>query len=192
MNTSKSNTVDKTGLAGAHRQKPHWKHWLVFIPIVLVVVVLLASCQPSSPSGGGAQGECNETCHNPMDAYVEGYNSGDATLLVTAHAAVGNKCLDCHDRTAEDAAAEQAAYESGDFNSPLPMTLLGTQELCLGCHDGDAIAVATVDYGGTARNPHDHHYGDALQCYSCHRVHRASTMYCTTCHPDITGPEGWE
>lgn len=135
---------------------------------------------------------CNAICHDPMDPYVEGYYSGDASLLVTAHAAEGDECLDCHKPTIGEQVSELFVWISGDYKTPLPMTKIGTRDFCMECHDDAEMKAATENYNGTSRNPHDSHYGDTIECYSCHRVHRTSTMYCNECHPDISGPSGWE
>jgi hypothetical protein len=163
---------------------------------LLIVLAAIAVIVVSAGIGGviwhGHPGFCNALCHDPMDPYVEGYYSGDNNLLVTAHADAQKDCLDCHVATVGQQISEAGSWISGSYKNPLPMTKTGTRDFCLACHDNDEIKAATVNYAGTARNPHDSHYGDALECYTCHRAHRVSTMYCNECHPDIKGPSGWE
>lgn len=51
-------------------------------------------------------GFCNAICHSPMDPYVESYESGDESLMVTAHAQEGYACLDCHEPKIDEQVAE--------------------------------------------------------------------------------------
>jgi nitrate/TMAO reductase-like tetraheme cytochrome c subunit len=174
---------------GVSIPKKKGKRALIVVGIVAAVLVLAGIggvVWHESPSF------CNALCHNPMDPYVEGFYSGDSMLLVTAHAEAGDECLDCHKASVGEQLTELGAYISGDFKTPLPMTKNGTRELCLSCHDAQDIKASTANYGGSSRNPHDSHYKDSLECYTCHRVHRESVMYCAECHPDISGPAGWE
>jgi hypothetical protein len=172
-------------------RKNRRKLWLIFGVLVALMVVSL---------GTGAwvwHGEptfCNAFCHEPMDSYVEGYLSDDSALLVMAHKDDELECLDCHETNVAQQIEEFGKWVTGDFSDPMAMTKTGTREFCsrTGCHDDyEAIQAATVDYNGSARNPHDSHYGDSLECYSCHRVHRDSTLYCNECHSDIVPLETW-
>jgi hypothetical protein len=169
-------------------RKSHKKLWIILGIVALVIAGV--------GIGGWVWHEqpsfCNAICHQPMDPYVESYYSQDSTLLVTAHAEAGDECLDCHEPAIDEQVGEVMKWISGDFKDPLPMTKTGTRAFCLVCHDSEEIKASTVNYGGSSRNPHDSHYGDALECYSCHRVHQQSTLYCNECHPDITGPSGWK
>jgi hypothetical protein len=178
---------DENSTQKPRRKRSRKKLWITLGIIAVALVGLFA--------GGWTWHEqpsfCNAICHQPMDSYVEGYYSGDATLLVAAHEEAGERCLTCHEPTIGEQLAEVGTWVTGAYQDPLPMTKTGTREFCLECHDSEEIKVATVNYGGSARNPHDSHYGDALECYTCHRVHRASVMYCNECHKDISGPAGW-
>ncbi|MDR1421883.1 MAG: cytochrome c3 family protein [Coriobacteriales bacterium] len=172
------------------QRKNHRKLW-VTLGIIAVALVGLST-------GAWVWHEdptfCNAFCHKPMDSYVEGYVSDDPVLLVSAHKDAGLECLDCHESNMAQQVEELGKWVSGDFQDPLAMTKAGTREFCSqsGCHDDlEAIKGQTVGYNGSARNPHDSHYEDLLECYSCHRVHRESTLYCNQCHPDITPPQTW-
>ena len=169
------------------KKKSRKKLWTILGIVAVVVVAAGAGFwvwheQPSF---------CNAICHDPMDPYVEGYFSEDSTLLVTAHAEAGDTCMSCHPTDIAQQLNELGVYISGDFTSPMAMTKNGTKEFCAECHDLEEIKTKTENYGGSMRNPHDSHYGDSLECYSCHRVHRESVMYCYECHKDIESPEGW-
>jgi hypothetical protein len=172
----------------APRPKKRKRKLLVVLGVIVVVLVAAGTglwIWHSSPTF------CNAICHSPMDSYVEGYYSSDDTLLAAAHREADEQCLDCHVSTIGQQISEAGSWISGSYTDPLPMTKTGTREFCLPCHDESAIQQATENYNGTARNPHDSHYRDALECYTCHRVHRESTMYCNSCHPDIKGPSDW-
>ncbi|MDR3052885.1 MAG: cytochrome c3 family protein [Coriobacteriales bacterium] len=180
--------TEATDVAGNAKKRSHTK--LIVVLSVLAVVLVAGGV------GGFIWHEqptfCNALCHQPMDPYVESFYSGDNTLLVTAHADNDTECLACHVPTIAQQFSEATKWATGDFKDPLAMTKTGTREFCLACHDVDAIKTTTINYGGSARNPHDSHYGDQLECYSCHRVHRTSTLYCSECHKDISGPPGWD
>ena len=155
------------------------------IAVVLVSVVIGGWTWHNSPTF------CNAFCHSPMDSYVEGYFSDDVTWLAATHRVAGEECLDCHKATIGEMVNEAIAWVSGNYTDPLPMTKIGTREFCLACHDYQDAIAATVNYNGSSRNPHDSHYGDSIECYSCHRGHRESVMFCNSCHPDISGPPTW-
>lgn len=170
------------------KKRSHKKHWIVLGTVAVIIIGL---------GIGGLvwheqPGFCSAICHEPMDSYVSGYYSGDNSLLVTAHAEAGEECLDCHKTDLGQQISELGVYISGDYTTPLPMTKTGTREFCGECHDSEEIKTKTENYGGSKRNPHDSHYGDSIECYSCHRAHRESTMYCSECHKDITSPNGWK
>jgi len=170
------------------KKKRSKKKLLIVLGVIGVVLVALGI---GGVAWHSTPGFCSTVCHSPMAPYVEGFYSGDTKLLVTAHAEEGEECLDCHKATLGEQLSEAMSWISGNFTDPLPMTKTGTRAFCLECHDSEEIKLATVNYNGTARNPHDSHYGDSLECFSCHRVHRESVMYCNSCHPDIRGPEDW-
>ena len=164
--------------------------WITLGAVAVVLVVLVAGglVWHRSPSF------CGAVCHTPMKGYVDGYTSGDAKLLVTAHAEgpKGLSCLDCHEPELGQQVTEGVRWVSGDYVYPLKPAGFGTRAFCLdsGCHDEAKIISATANYGGQQRyNPHDPRHGKA-QCGTCHSMHRVSTLSCNQCHK-LKLPEGW-
>lgn len=162
-----------------------------YIPgVALIVLALLMS-------GGVAwhrnPGSC-AVCHEPMKRYVDSYQSGDRTLMVTAHAAGRTLlvCLDCHETEFKKDVARGVNWVTGNYKHPLEPREFGTREFCLksGCHDEASIIKATQNYGGAnSYNQHDPHHGK-LQCYCCHSAHGKSVFMCNRCH-NLKLPAGW-
>lgn len=101
--------------------------------------------------------------------------------LAKKHIAAGIGCKECH---TSGVPAKKAASKS-DFPR------LATKETCLKCHGSyKDIAAATTSYQKPF-NPHYSHYSE-LNCYTCHRVHQTSEMFCTSCHLDMKVPNGWK
>jgi hypothetical protein len=175
------------------------KRYLVLICLALVVVVAGVGglVWHNSPSF------CGTLCHRPMASYVEGYESGDAALLITTHKDNQYTCLDCHEATIADQFEEASKYVTGDYTVPLAPSGIGTRGFCLDCHEMEAIISATDDYSGVSAagvagaynglnngvNPHQSHMGE-LQCDSCHSMHGESVLTCNECH-FLPLPEGW-
>ena len=143
---------------------------------------------------------CGTVCHNVMGSYVEGYESGDANLMVSEHARLGYDCLTCHEPTIGEQVGELATYVKGDYTVPLEDSAVGTRDFCTraGCHDDwEAVVEATSAWQGTKTvynpegiyNPHDNHRGDG-DCGDCHQAHGQSKLYCVECH-NMEVPEGW-
>ncbi len=181
------------GTAAPQARRPR-RRWPVAVGVVAVVVVAAGAGfwmwheQPSF---------CNAVCHNPMDAYVEGYYGATETAAY-AHQVEGVTCLQCHEAKLDDQIHEALAWASGDFATDEDgfITRVGVRSdeaMCAtaGCHDFDEVVAATADWGGEPGvNPHDSHQGRAIDCSNCHGVHQESVMYCNTCH-DYEVPEGW-
>ena len=79
--------------ARARSPRPR-KRWAILGAVVAIVAVAAAGfnawhAQPTF---------CNAVCHDPMDAYVEGYLH-DGESLAFAHGVAGKTCLDCHPAT---------------------------------------------------------------------------------------------
>jgi hypothetical protein len=177
--------------------------------VLLVVLVILGA--------GGfvwhkTSGFC-AVCHTPMKSYVDGYKSGDQTLMITPHATgktllhsgnmtltttppkTGEKamsCLDCHEAKIKQQATEAVHWVTGNYEYPLTRRVLGTRLSCLasGCHDEAKIIKATKDYGGIAPyNLHDPRHG-RQECYRCHVTHGKSVLMCNQCH-NLKLPKGW-
>lgn len=102
---------------------------------------------------------------------------GPGGVLARKHAAAGVACAKCH-------AAGTPARTKGK-HAAVPR--LATKTACLGCHGSyQAVASKTVNYHNWY-NPHVSHYGE-LDCGQCHRMHRTSELFCTSCHLDMKLP----
>lgn len=56
-----------------------------------------------------------------------------------------------------------------------------TTQTCTQCHQLDALVASTKDVKPT--NPHvSPHYGNELDCNSCHMGHQESENFCNQCH----------
>lgn len=192
-------SAEKTEPGNGKKKKSHKKLYITLGVIVAVVVAagIGGLNWHKSPSF------CAILCHNPMAAYVEGYDSDDPKLLVTAHKDQGKECLDCHEATIGEQMHEAQIWLAGDFTTPLAASGIGTKEFCLDCHDWDKVMAATDDYSGLYErgistgfqgltkglNPHRSHMED-LDCGDCHSMHGPSVMQCNECHY-IPLPDGW-
>jgi hypothetical protein len=142
-------------------------------------------------------------CHTPMTSYVQGYNGGDDTLMITSHAK-GKKavrCLDCHKQTLKEEITEAVYWFTGNYEYPLKKREFGTRAFCLtsGCHDEGEILKATKEkkmsraintIGDTVEyNQHDSRHGKQA-CFRCHSVHDKSALLCNQCHK-LQEPKGW-
>lgn len=143
---------------------------------------------------------CNAICHTPMDSYVEGYYSGDASLGVTKHASEGKTCLSCHEAVFTDQVSEAMAWASDNFAVTEDGLLaedmnFASEEFCArsGCHNMTDVVNDTWGFEGNDEkfNPHSSHQDNALECGDCHKMHSASVLVCAECH-SLTAPEGWE
>ena len=129
---------------------------------------------------------CNAICHKPMDSYVQGYNSGNADLLVTTHKDAGKVCLDCHESKIGVQVTEAVAWVKDSYvvdqNGNLKDSGIATRAFCLRCHDYNKVSAATADWGGVKGvNPHSSPHG-YLDCGKCHSVHGTPSLYCNGCH----------
>uniref|UniRef100_A0A7C9JDC0 Histamine H3 receptor n=1 Tax=Muribaculaceae bacterium Z82 TaxID=2304548 RepID=A0A7C9JDC0_9BACT len=186
--------MDETGNGKASSERRQRRRWPV---VVAAVAVVLAAAGAGFWVWHEQPSFCNAVCHEPMDAYVEGYY-GDAGQMAYAHQAAGTSCLQCHEAKVDEQIHEAAVWLAGDFDTDEEghLTRVGVRSdaaMCAtaGCHDMEQVAAATADWGGQAgANPHDSHQGYALDCSSCHTAHGQSVMYCNTCH-DFAVPQGW-
>jgi hypothetical protein len=142
-------------------------------------------------------------CHTPMTNYVQGYKSGDDTLMITPHVK-GKKtvrCLDCHKQTVKEEITEAVHWLTSDYEYPLKKREFGTRAFCLtsGCHDEEDILKATKDKkmakainaigDAVEYNQHDSRHGKQA-CFQCHSVHGKSVLLCNQCHK-LKEPKGW-
>lgn len=121
-------------------------------------------------------------------------------------------CVDCHVPNMMELAHDGLHYVTGNY--ALPRNERSASQLkewdgeqgsqfCANenCHvyllgdDGlvskEKLAAVTA---GLAFNPHEqHHENLSLDCTSCHKGHRASTVVCTGCHQheNVALPDGW-
>lgn len=133
----------------------------------------------------------SDTCVNchVMEPYVASLTSNH--LLASAHANEGLGCTDCHDYDAERQLHETIAYLTNDYVEPFPRARY-EMETCFTCHDHASyaqLAWRTTDLGvsdgqakGHDANPHQPPHYSELECHTCHRVHRESTLMCAECH----------
>ncbi len=146
------------------------------------------------------------TCHTPMGDFVKGYQSGDPTLMITAHATgkatrgvrttkttkTTQVCLDCHKPTIARQVVQGSHWLTGNYDYPLRPQSLGTRSFCLapGCHIEADVIAATKDYGGAVSyNQHDPRHGK-MECSSCHSMHGQPVLMCNQCH-NMKLPDGW-
>lgn len=186
--------MDETGNGKASSERRQRRRWPV---VVAAVAVVLAAAGAGFWVWHEQPSFCNAVCHEPMDAYVEGYYV-DADQMAYAHQAAGTSCLQCHEAKIDEQIHEATVWLAGDFDTDEEghLTRVGVRSdaaMCAtaGCHDMEQVAAATQDWGGQeGANPHDSHQGYALDCSSCHTAHGQSVMYCNTCH-DFAVPQGW-
>lgn len=170
----------------------------------LIVVGVVAAVLVAAGAGFWVWHEqpsfCNAICHSPMDKYVETYYEGDPGKLVTAHAEVGDACLDCHEAEITTQVSEVMAWVSDSYPMGEDGLLatgkeFATEEFCTNgdCHNMTDVVNATWGFAGNDEkyNPHSSHQDNNLECGDCHKVHETSTLYCAKCH-DMNLPEGWE
>lgn len=162
----------------------------LIVTVVVIVVIAVAGAgfwvwhqQPSF---------CNAICHQPMDSYVETYESGNTAMLSAVHAKQGKVCLDCHEAKFDEQVNEATAWISGDSTTPIAEnTFQYDESFCLNeaCHNmtRDELTESTSNM---AFNPHKQQHGD-IDCGECHKAHSASVMYCTQCHAEAEVPAGW-
>ena len=209
--TEEEKKVDgQTAEPAAQKKK---KKWPIVVGVVVAVLVVAGAGfwvwheQPSF---------CNAICHTPMDAYLPTYEAepGQAAtdvwgnevanasgMMAAVHRAQnGTTCLGCHVPTLSEQIGEGIGWVTGNYTYPLEEKSLedlveargiASDEFCLNeaCHNmtREDLADATSDM---KRNPHIGQHGK-VECSECHKAHRASVMYCSSCHSDAEVPEGW-
>lgn len=136
--------------AGEPAGRRRGRRWPIVVGVVAVVLVA---------AGAGfwvwheQPGFCNAICHDPMDAYVEGYYE-DATLMANAHARADVTCLQCHEAKIEEQVTEGLAWVRGDFATDESghLTVQGVtadKKMCAtaGCHDWEDVKAAHRELG---------------------------------------------
>jgi hypothetical protein len=174
-------------------------------PLIIIgcVVIVLAGVGIGGAIWHQDPSFCGALCHGPMSSYVEGYQSDNSALLITAHRQEGYDCLDCHDASLGEQIREATSYVSGNYTIPPAPSGIGDSAFCLDCHEFDEVITAGDDYTRIAAsgrssaydsmnrgvNVHRSHEGN-LECNSCHSMHGTSFMQCNNCH-FLPLPEGW-
>ncbi len=102
-------------------------------------------------------------------------------LLGQKHLKAGVSCKQCH-----------TTGVPANSVSTNQVPKIATADACLKCHGTyKEIAGRTKNYDTALYNPHISHYGE-LDCYQCHRMHKTSEMFCTSCHLEMKVPaKGW-
>lgn len=130
------------------------------------------------------------------------------SMLAVSHKEQGVDCLGCHVPSIAEQVQEGVKWVTGDYVFPLEerdvddLTESRGAEgdaFCLNesCHhvSDTGAALATRDdlkalTADKTRNPHLAQH-QTLACSDCHKAHRSSVVYCSTCHADVEVPEGW-
>ncbi|MCL1847740.1 MAG: cytochrome c3 family protein [Coriobacteriia bacterium] len=208
---TESETEDKP------KKKKRGVGFKILIVVIIVIVVLGAGGGGAYLAFHPNPKFCNFICHTPMDGYVASYLEGtsinaiqadvDGPLGVTVHRD-GNPqtvCIDCHQDGLSAQLTEGMSWISGNYQFPLAGFKLTYKQPKEGSHDRNGIdfclrpecheGIATIEdlkasSADEHRNPHDNHNGN-LDCSTCHKMHEYSVMWCTSCHLDVTIPDGW-
>ena len=90
------NQIEENNEQTEHQTKPKRKSKRIPLIVLTVIAVVIIGAGVGVWVWHEDPSFCNAICHDPMDPYVEGYYSGDAKLMVTAHAEAGEDCLSCH------------------------------------------------------------------------------------------------
>lgn len=189
--TAAADAGDPTAATAPRRARRKWPIVVGVVAAVLVVAGAGFWVWHEQPSF------CNAVCHEPMDAYVEGYYD-DPSQMAYVHQLTDTTCLQCHEPKLDEQIGEALVWVRGDFalgedGKLATVGVLADTSMCAtaDCHDLGEVVAATENWGGEEGvNPHDSHQGYGLDCSSCHTAHGQSYMYCNTCH-DYEVPEGW-
>ncbi|MDR0346782.1 MAG: cytochrome c3 family protein [Coriobacteriales bacterium] len=195
--TEKNGKGGESGPGNGSKRRP--RRWIVVLCVVGVLIVGLgigAFVWHEHPSF------CGTICHVPMASYVEGYNSGDTALGVTAHQRAGKDCLDCHEPSIDQQLQEGLHWVAGDYTYdeksrqlPSQSASMATAQSCLksGCHVVETLEQLEQTTATMPRNVHDFSVHGVTDCGSCHQMHEQSTIVCSECHREATEqvPEGW-
>ncbi len=164
---------------------------------------------------------CGAICHTPMDEYLETYEqeadttgvdkygnevTNTSAMLCVSHkvseeeGGAGATCLSCHIPVLSEQISEGINWISGNYTYPLyerttsdltEASGTSADEFCLNesCHNitRDDLIEAT---SYMTRNVHVAQHG-TNECTTCHKGHRASVNYCSSCHSDAEIPDGW-
>ncbi len=195
-----------------------WRHKLRLLAVVAVAIPVFAwaGYEGTMKVFHDYPNLC-ATCH-VIDPYYKTWVKSDfldhrhtmegTTVKVSSVEGWGKKdvvCKDCHYSTPLRITEELVNYIKGDYVVPLEERRLRTTE-CFGCHGDYAKLIELTEHLekkyprlATVRNmtpesdwnPHRSHFGE-VECRVCHRMHRPSVDFCSTCHgPTMSTEPGW-
>src|SRR5690606_7074332 len=135
---------------------------------------------------GDPTSESCASCH-VMEPYFNSQH--DPVMLNSVHASHDVGCVDCHDYGLEHQINDTLAYLRNEYQEPLQRVEYG-MDMCFECHVSyEQLARRTTDLGvtdaqakGHDANPHQPPHYSNLECSTCHRIHRPSTLLCSECH----------
>lgn len=157
--------------------------------IILVIAAVIVALIAVGLAGWNyhKQPQFCSICHI-MEPYVQSLQSPGQYAYI--HGEAGLACLDCHEASLQQQIEELKIYLQGDYKDPLRERRY-PQDWCFQCKEHgtyDELAERTSD---RRRNQHASHFGE-MECYTCHKMHRESELYCTYCHDDVALPAGWQ
>lgn len=179
----------------------------VALVVVAGVFFLLSGCSPqeggaSVPAGDAVENvevnwslssEC-ATCHAKEGASADG-----GAALNAEHVSKNVTCITCHSSEEELA----VVHEGKTATDAMPKRLKKTEmndEVCLQCHNHEALVEATISYDGIVdsegfvANPHqlpDNEDHEDAKCWDCHSMHADTDVqeetlgYCFGCHQEV-------
>lgn len=143
-----------------------------------------------------------------IDKWGNEVTNANAMMAPLHRAQNGDTCMSCHVPTLSEQIGEGLSWVSGNYEVMLTQTGqyvvpeksleqlveargIEPDQFCLNesCHNmtRDDLIQATSDF---ERNPHVPQHGE-VECSECHKAHRASVNYCSSCHNDAPIPDGW-
>lgn len=132
------------------------------------------------------------SCHI-MAPYYSAWKS--SVFPAHTHAQAGMVCQDCHEVSMTAAIREILNNFTHHYRLPLKEHRVRAED-CFRCHTSYAdLAERTKDLKGPygfslGRNPHNSHWG-ALECGTCHKMHRRSRDWCSECHELRNAGAAW-
>lgn len=168
------------------------RKWMTLI-LTLGIIILISGLATGGIIWHKQPGFC-DSCHTPMNTYVEDYYAGDSTRMITRHASGDSiyKCVECHHSTIGEQLREGVLWLTGNYTYPLETREIGTRSFCLssGCHEEAKIIEATSKHNTSfSFSQHEPRHGKQ-ECYTCHSMHGESVYTCNQCH-SFELPEGW-
>lgn len=216
--TAETTVADVSTTKETASAKKKKKKWPI---VVGVIVVVLIAAGAGFWVWHGQPSFCNAICHVPMDAYNATYDqepgvagidkwgnevkNTNSMLCVTHKVSIDDggasaTCMGCHVPTLSEQMSEGMTWVTGNYEFPLDERStsdlveargLDPDEFCLNesCHNltREDLIEKTSDMN---YNPHGKEHPER-PCSDCHKAHRASVNYCTSCHPEAEVPDGW-